>query len=314
MKEPRYDDEHLAALLAGRLKGPERDEMLAHLATHDDDAEVVINAAAVLREMEEEDAQAAAAAVRADPPSQREAVPPSVTRRARGWPRRTPRWAAISAVLVGLVVVGVSVSRGRTAAAGDPLRLAAHLENAGSGLPADWNANPPGRTTRGPADAEPTPANAALAGGYALRLVVAVESQDSAATVLLAERLQEFNPQAKIALQEMARRAGDPVSAVRPTLEAAVKRLEARFDDQRAYLRLGAWTEAARLAAQGENGAFFHTDDSDRMLRQAVRLTRDDEDAEPAVAEVVAALPPGGTPHWSDLKDALVRMQDAITR
>lgn len=312
MKEPRYDDEHLAALLAGRLEGPERDEMLAYLATHDDDAEVVINAAAVLREMEEEDAQAAAAAVRADSPSQRVTVPPSVTRRARGWPRRTPRWVAISAVLVGLVVVGIFVSRGRTAAAGEPLRLAAHLERAESGLPEGWMNTPPGRTTRGPADAERTPANAALAGGYLMRLAVAVQAQDADETRSLVARLQFFDPQRTSAFEQLAGRAGGPVSEATPLLEDVTRQLEAVFD--RKYMRLGAWTEAARLAARWQDAAFFGTDDSGRMLRQAVRLTRDDDRAAAAVAGVVAALPEGGTPDWLALEPALREMQDEITR
>ena len=93
-----------------------------------------------------------------------------------------------------------------------------------------------------------------------------------------------------------------------------MERLEDRFDDYRGYLRVGAWTEAARLAAEWKDAAFFHTDDSDRMLRQAVRLTRDNELAEAAVAGVVAALPKGETPHWSDLGNHLEAVQNAITR
>ncbi|HEX2202609.1 MAG TPA: hypothetical protein VHG91_04910 [Longimicrobium sp.] len=55
MKEPERDDERLSALLAGRLEGPERDELLAHLSTADEDIEVFAHAAAILREMEDEE-------------------------------------------------------------------------------------------------------------------------------------------------------------------------------------------------------------------------------------------------------------------
>lgn len=56
MRQPLHvDDERLAALLAGRLLGAERDELLAYLATADEDYEVFANTAGMLREMEQED-------------------------------------------------------------------------------------------------------------------------------------------------------------------------------------------------------------------------------------------------------------------
>lgn len=63
MTAPKYDDQKLSALLAGRLSGPERDEVLTYLASADEDFFVVVNAGLILRELEEEDAEAAAECV-----------------------------------------------------------------------------------------------------------------------------------------------------------------------------------------------------------------------------------------------------------
>ncbi|HEX5869668.1 MAG TPA: zf-HC2 domain-containing protein, partial [Longimicrobium sp.] len=61
MKEHRKDDERLSALLQGQLSGPERDELLAHLAASDDDYEVFNDAVEILGALEEQDARTAAA-------------------------------------------------------------------------------------------------------------------------------------------------------------------------------------------------------------------------------------------------------------
>jgi hypothetical protein len=55
MMAPKHDDQRLSALLAGRLEGPERDELLAYLATADEDYFVVVNTGLILRELEEEE-------------------------------------------------------------------------------------------------------------------------------------------------------------------------------------------------------------------------------------------------------------------
>lgn len=53
-----HDDERLAALLASRIEGEERSQLLAYLSTADEDFEVFANSASILREMEVEDARA----------------------------------------------------------------------------------------------------------------------------------------------------------------------------------------------------------------------------------------------------------------
>ena len=301
MKEPRYDDERLAALLAGRLEGPERDELLAHLSTAEDDADVVINAAAILREMEEEDARAEAGG-QAEAPPVRETLPPSLR---PNWRRKAPRWIA-TAVLVGLVVLGFQMSRGRGGLSADPVQMAVRMDNARQGLPPGWESNTPWDRPRGDAAQ-----NAAQAGVFLVRLAVAVQARDAVATARLADQTQRrFDPQGGQALRDVAARAGQPPEALQPLLEQAAARLEALHEDERDHLRLGAWTEAARLAAAWRDDAFFRSGDTRRALGLAERLTREDPAAQAAVAGVRTALPADAPPAW----DALATNLDALLR
>ena len=56
MTEPIKDDERLSALVEGRVAGPEREELLAHLSTSEDDYEVFTDTVEILSALEEEDA------------------------------------------------------------------------------------------------------------------------------------------------------------------------------------------------------------------------------------------------------------------
>lgn len=312
MKEPRHDDERLAALLAGRLEGPERDELLAYLSTADEDYEVFADTAAILREMEEEDAQAAEAGVQvADPPPRPEVLPPSMTKRAQGW-RRSPRWA-IPLALVGLVVLAMFALRGPSAPAG-PLQVAANLERAGQGpAPAEWDEPDWPGTVRGAGAEASDPATAAQAGASLMRLVVAVQAGDSAATVLWARRTAQFDPQGASALEQIEARAGAPAPELDPLLEQATERLEGRMGEMgRDDLRLGAWTEAARLAALTADAAFFRSDDSRAMLRRAEELTEDNAEARVALQDVRASLDADGAPDWDALEARLRMLLEAL--
>lgn len=297
MKEPRPDDERLAALLEGRLVGPERDELLAYLATADEDLLVFAKTAAVLREMEEEEATQAAG-VQADPPPRPEVLPPSTTKSARGWPRRTPRWAAIPAVLVGLVALVLLVRPGPSAPA-DPARWAASAR--GQKVPADWERKTPWVAARGDDSPSRDTAGAVRAGVFLLRLAIAIQAGDAEATATLALQTQErFDPHGGSALNQIQARADQPSDSLQPLLKQATKRLQARWEPD--YLRLGAWTEAARLAANRQDAAFFRAGDTRAMLRSAERLTEGDARARAALAAVRAELPPQEAPKWKDLE------------
>lgn len=306
MKEPRHDDERLAALLDGRLNGPERDELLAYLAAADEDYHVLVETAAVLREVEEQDARGVGDGT---PALAMESLPPSLTQRAAGW-RRAPRRFALPALLAGLVVLGFFAFRGRADDAGDPVGLAGQLAQAT--LPADVDAHFPWSAPRGGAAAAPSDEAAAQAGAMLAVLAVAVEARNADVTRLLAGQIQTtFDPRGGHDLRRVEQRAGEPADALAPLLERATRRLETLLDRDRGFLRLGAWAEAARLAAAQQDAAFFGTGDTREMLRRAGELTQGDAAAGQALARVRAAL--RGPPRWDALAPALDDLLRAIT-
>jgi hypothetical protein len=313
VNEPRHDDERLSALLAGRLEGPERDELLAYLSTADEDREVFAHAAAILREMDEEDAQEEGPGVKAVPPPRREAPVRSMAKSTRGWPRRPPRWA-VPAALAGLVVLGWLAWPRGGAPDVRPLALALSVHDAGRGLPFDASRPSegiPGDTMRGEAASGREPESAAQAGAFLVRLALAVQEGDSAATATLALQTRErFDPRGGSALEQIRTRAGAPPAELQPLLEEATDRLERRLEP--GHLRLGAWTEAARLAAGQQNAGYFRSRDSAAMLRLAERLTQDDPQAREAVEAVRRELSAGDQRDWSALATNLAALLQAI--
>jgi hypothetical protein len=317
VKEPRHDDERLSALLAGRLEGPERDELLAYLSTADEDLEVFAHTAAILREMDEEDAreeQDKKPDPKAAHPPPGKAPVPSMSKSTRGWPRRTPRWAIVPAVagLAVLVVLGWLAWPGRGAPDVSPLRLAMNIEDSGTGLPFDAarpSAGIPGNATRGEGDAARTPESAARAGAFLVRLALAIQARDTAATATLALQAQRFDPRGAGALREIETRAGRPAADLQPLLEQATERLEGRLGAD--YLRLGAWTEAGFWAARRRDAGYFRSPDSVAMLRFAEDLTEDDRREREAVAAVRRELA-AEQPDWVSLERKLAAMLNAI--
>ena len=299
MKEPGKDDERLSALLDGRLGAHERRELLAHLATSDDDYEVFADTAAFLRAQEE--------AVR---PMWRVAVLVQ-------WPRR--QLQLLAAVLAVLILGGALVWRARvaaTAAAVNPVRLAARLEHAEEGLPEGWTERPRWPAERGGGTAAVLPPeqraiNAARAGVLLVDLAVAVEARDAGDTRVLSEQVRvRFDAGLGRGgpLHEVSAHAGEPAASLTPQLAEATERIAGRFGKE--PFRLGAWTEAARLAAHRHDEAFFRARASRSMLKEADRLTQADAAAYAAVQRLRAALPPEGAPAWDALQDAL----DALLR
>lgn len=300
MKEPRKDDERLSALLDGRVSGPEREELLAHLAASDEDYEVFNDAAEMLAALEEEDAHAMAA----DDPAK--VIP--IDRPRRPW-RPPARWMALAAVLAGLVAISALALRGRTPAGGDPVQLAAAVHATGHQLPANWTAE---RDWSSPSRGGPSrerQARAAQAGAMMLRLAVAVRARDTAATRDLAQQIsRRFEPGVGGAtpLRQIADRPGAAPEVLERLLERSTRRLAGDLHGD--YLHLGAWTQAALQAASTQNDPFFRDHSSQDMLRRAQRLTRGDAAAHAAVARVRAAIPAPGTPRWGALETALTTL------
>jgi hypothetical protein len=304
VKEPRHDDERLAALLDGRLEGPERDELLAYLATADEDLYVFARTAAALRGMEEQEAaQAQRADESANDPPARE-TPPSVRPGWRRW--KAPR-AIVPAVIAGLLVLGIFVTRGRAASAGDPAQLASLMGD--EALPQGWLDIPAGTGSRGSVERR-----AAEAGKLLLDLAVSIRAGDSARTATLAKQIHaRFDDQAlpSSPIAQIERRTTEPASVLLPLVEQQTERLSARLD--RDYLQLGAWTEAALIAAERQDADFFRAGATRTMLRRAARITRDNPAQRAALQAVRATLDAPGTPQWGGLKTQLRTLMGAIT-
>jgi hypothetical protein len=313
------EDQRLAAFLDGRMDAREREEMLAHLNESDEDRAVLAGTAATLRLLEEAeaaerdeaaspDAAGADSDARVIPLHSRRPAQPEV-RRTRG---RVLRWLALAAVIAGIALVtGRALQRGGSVA-GEPVRLAARLEHADEGLPAGWTERRPWVSARGEGpDGAASPgerrARSARAGAMLVDLSVAVEARDAAATRVLARQLAaRFDPRGG-PLRQVADGAGGSPERLRPLIGEATERIAERLDGD--ALRLGAWTEAAALAAARRDAGFFRDAATRRTLDRAGRLTQADPRADGALQQVrlqVAADPP----RW----DALAPALDALAR
>lgn len=309
MNDPKIDDERLAALLDGRLGDAERRELLAQLSTAGEDYEVFTDSAAVLRELEEEEAGAVDAQAEAPAPALSPSLPPSV--RTRGW-RRSGRWAALPAGVVALALAFLLLPRARASGANDPVQLAMRLEQSGRGLPAEWPGAERWGAIRGgdaspPATPEERNARAVRAGALLVDLAVAARSGDTDTTRLLAtQAAARFEPGSgrSTPLHQIANRPDAPYDSLAPLLQRATDRLANRFG--RPYLQLGAWTEAALLAAHRRDVAFFRADESRTILRSARDLTQGDARA---ALDRVRAAADAEAPDWNALEKALNTLQ-----
>ena len=297
MTEPTHPDERLAALLDGRLDPRAREELLARLSADDEDYRVFAETAAILREAEEEDAAAEATP-----------APAGVTPLR---PRRAPpvrRWLAAAAVVAAVTLASVAVLRGRGGLDADPVALAGQLAHAGEGLPAGWTDARPWSSARGDASAAGLPAGV-RAGALLMDLAVAVDARDSAATHLLARQLADRFDRAAArggALGRLQETAGGEPDALRPLVSRAADRLAERLGDD--ALALGAWAEAARLAARREDAVFFADGPTEAMLERAAQLAPEDA----AAAGRVRVLLAGDPPAWSPIADAADALLGAL--
>jgi hypothetical protein len=289
------DDERVAAFLDGRMDARRREEMLAHLTRSREDRAVLAGTAQILRQLEEAgaiapgEASAPAAGQEAADTAMAEGVIPLDTRRPPRPGPRVLRWLALAAVLAGIALVTGRVLRPRSSIGDEPVRLAARLEHGAEGLPAGWTDDPPWTPARGDdlggvLTPEERFARAAQAGAMLLDLSVAVEAHDAAATHRLATQIGRFDPRGGRsggALRKIIDGAGGSPERLQPLVGEATERIAKRLDPD--ALRLGAWTEAARLAAAYQDTAFFRGGEAREMLNQAAAA---DPPARAAVQQV----------------------------
>jgi hypothetical protein len=307
--ERSNDDERLAALLDGKLDERQRQELLAQLVTSGEDHDVFANTAAVLRELEAQDAAAAGLeAGAASAPVAAAALPPTLGPGAPRW-RRASRRAVLAAVVVVIALAATLGARRGLPSTAEPVHLAARLENPAQALPPGWQ--PLGSSPRGSAETGAMQARAARAGALLVNLAVAVRSGDASNTRLLSEQLRSrYDPGAGPGspFRQLSRRAGAPADSLEPLVSRATDRLAERLG--RNHLRLGAWTEAARLAAEARDEEFFRG--ADAVPRGAERLTAGNASAARALQAVTAALRRDGPPRWDALAPALDSLQRAL--
>ena len=329
MSDHWSDDERVAAFLDGRMDSREREEMVARLSRNGEDRDVLAGTAFILRQLEEAEAEATVAA-EADAEEEAAAVElgqepvllegvislGSRRRTAEAEPVRNGRrrvplagWMALAAVLTALAVVTGRELQGRGSIAGEPVRLAGKLP---AEFPEDWlNQRPWGPRGAGTSDSVSVAqrsAQASQAGMMLVDLAVAVEARDSAKTRLLATQIGErFDSLAwdRGALGAIAGNAGASPRGLRPRIRDATERLAERMDS--AALRLGAWTEAAGLAAASRDAGFFRDRATRRVLEGAHRVTAADSEADKSLREVRRLV---GTdpPSWELLIPALDRL------
>ncbi len=286
MSQPVIDPERLAALLDGRLSRAERAELLSRLADSDSMLEAYADAVAVVNELE---------------PGRRRWLPPT-------------RWVAIAAVLAGVALAPWLWTRARSADRDDPGRFVALLASRAGALPAGWDANPWG-SVRGSDQPLTAGARAARLGARLVDLELAVRRRDTAAAAVAADigallgGVPAAGPVGAM-YREIGVRAGAAPEELEPLLARAGS-AAARLAGA-PLVQLGAWVEAARIAATVQDGAFFQARQSRTTLAQAGSLSGLPEPARAAIGRVQAELATERAPEWSALDHDLTELLQAL--
>jgi hypothetical protein len=296
------DPERLGALLDGRVKGRERDELLARLAASDEGLEAFADALAVHDELRDEDARAAEAA---DDPR---VVPFRRPVRRAAWGRgpRLALAAALAAAALGIATWGLDRGRG---GADDPGRYAALL--GAPGLPAGWEASP-WTAARAAGETLDPRARAVRVGARITDLEAAAAAGDPAGArqaaaevgALLGD-LPAAGPAASV-YDEIGRRAGEPAAALAPLREQGRRTAAALAGEE--GVALGAWAEAARLAAARRDQRFFRAHATRRALQAAAGDAALPPSARSAVEGIRAALAASGAPDWDTVEREAARL------
>lgn len=292
-------------LLAVQVERGEAGDMELLAGLSDDDFADFALAAAIQRELEEQDAAAATPGVL---PFARPERP------RRGLDRR---WMAAAAVVAGLALVPMAWRA--TQGGGpvrDPAQAVALLENPSAGLPADWVDNPAWSVTRGGSDPLVDQPLSVRTGADMVALEVAVRARDAEDTRRIAQRvsltLTEASTVGSVAarsLDPLVERAGAPPADLLSALEEASESVADAVDGD--WFAVGAWTEAARLAAARRDAAFFREERTRRTLERVEDLVEDNESARAAVAAIRDAI--GATPLlWPELEGALGNLMKAV--
>lgn len=307
------DNNDRARFLDQRMSEEEHGSALAHLVDSDEDIEVMGDAAYLLRELEAEEGIVVVDDGADDAPlppddtdTGRDAKvlplrPPSTR---RGWGRVPARWIALAAVLAGVVLVPLALSRSGSRGPGD---YSALLASRDAGLPDTlW----PGRDRWGVNRGEEGPSAdlplAAKLGALQMALEVAAAGGQAEAIKLLSDRIMSMldmpgSGAVAAAYRDIASRAKEPAETLVPSVADARESLVAFVDED--YFSLGAWTEAAAIAVRRRDVAFFHANASRKLLERATSLPSLDDETRAAV-EAIRTAAAADQPDWMILAES----------
>lgn len=302
MTESRVDAERLAALLDGRLSARERAELLAEVASSDEAYDALVDAMIVLPELSD-----------AHAPGDRVSDALRARDAGTGWRLRSSRWLALAAAVVVLALLPWLWRARRSSTEVDAARFVALLYASPAGLPDAWNSGP-WTSTRGASDPLTRATRAVRLGAHLVDLDLAARTGDARAGPLAAsiaallDGVPAGAPAAAI-YRSVSRRAAVPSDSLTGLLERGrVATSELAGGD---LVALGAWVEAARIAAARHDARFFQDDASRDMLARAERLS----DVSPAVRPVVDSVRRAATssaPEWPRLERQLTALLAAL--
>lgn len=237
-------------------------------------------------------------------------------RRPERKPRRlSPQWGALAAVLAGVMLLPFAWRAMQGGAVRYPSQAVAMLETPEAGLPPGWELPPLRNQTRGDGDLLAERQRSARLGGYMVQLELAIRARDAERTGLLADQaaflVRDVTAGGLLtsALSQLKEQAGGEPSALLPQVEGVNETAASLLEAD--WFSLGAWAEAARLAAARQDAGFFRSARTRRTLEQAAGLVVDDKGASDAVRALSAAAE-SDPPDWSALRTASGNLFSAV--
>lgn len=308
MKNETMDLERLGALLDERLAPAERAELLARLTVAEDERAVFADTAAVLRALEEEDAAIAAAPL----PTALAIDAGSPATRPTPRPRRLPPWAfgAIAAGIALAVVLPLALRSPGPPGLPSPEATFAAVAIRDTMLSRDW---PEGwdPTFRGEGTVANSGIMASRLGVAHLHLLLAVAAGDSSAKTRAVAVARELVEGQWAILNKSYRDLEAPDATLEQIARTGEEAAWAVGEDR---FRLGAWAEAARLAAPRRDTAFFRSRATESALERAAQLSNLPPPARDAVQKLRGHLASPRPLDWPALASATSSLVAAITR
>lgn len=323
MTQPHMDDNDRARFADGLMPEEERNAAVAHLAASEEEAALLADVAYMLADLDpeggvvvEEDADADAAPPRAgvDAAATPKVVPIQPPSTRRGWHRAPARWMALAAMIAGVLLVPLALSRSGSSGSGD---VAALLERREDGLPPGWLDASPWPVTRGAGDPMTDEARAARLGVLDTQLRLAISAAQAEETRLLAARTEQLLGDVTMGgnaagyYRTIAEHAGGPEKELAEALEEGRERVAGLVDAENFYV--GAWSEAARIAAASQDAAFFRRRASRKMMDRAALLPSLDPEARGAL-EAIRTAAGAEQPDWTVLQTQTTVLVRQIAR